>query len=560
MNKLILLFSIATFFFCCQSQTKKSIGKALIEYSYNDIDSAIIHYKKLKKENTKAYNFDDENELNNLGYKLLGENRVNDAIEIFKLLVNEFPNSANPYDSLGEAYLLNDNEELAIKNYKKSYELDPKNENADRIIVGFENNNRDRNKFLKIYSKKEYLEDIDELAKKLTTANPHPYKFMSKKDFWNVVKEKKELVTNKTTYSEFIWHCSELVANINCVHSGLGYFNQEREMLPKELFFPLEGRLIDDKFFITNPLINENLKKGSEILTINGVKFKDLKEEIFKHISSQGHIETTKTIFFNSYMNSYIPYALNFPKNYTITINGEKNPIRLEQLKTYNYPPRHYPTNLCDSKDLCLDIVNDDTAVLTIINTGDYYGSRFSIYKDFLDKSFQEIHSKEIKNLIIDMRSNGGGPGNTGIYLLRYLVKDAFIYKKLSEGANIANKSFEPLENRYKGATYFLVDGESGSTIPHILSHIKEKKLATIIGEEMGGNHFCTGGQRHYKLSNTSVFYLVGRYTNVSAADSFPDNRGIMPDYFVTQDIHDYLNDVDTVMKYTLELIQKEKQ
>ena len=556
MNKLILLVFTAFFFISCQSQSKKSIAKALIEYSYNDVDSAINHFKKLKKEKAKVYNFDDENELNNLGYKLLGENRTDDAIKIFKLLVSEFPNSFNAYDSLGEAYLLNDNTELAIKNYKKSLELNPKNVNAEITLINIENTNRDKNKFYKVYTKQHYLDDLDELANTLTTVHPHPYKFMPKEDFWRIVEEKKNLITEKTTYSEFIWHCSEIVANINCYHTYLGYFNQENEMLPVALRFPLEARLTNDTFYVTDPLVNDNIKKESEILTINGKDMNEIKEDIYHHIWSQGKIETIKKVFLNSYFTSYIPYALNFPKSYTVTIRGNKTPILLKQLSSYKPKPRHYPTNFCEEENMCLDYKNSNTAVLTLKFTG-YLGNSFSIYKDFIDKSFNEINTKGIDNLIIDYRSNGGAPGNTGTYLLRYLANEAFIYMKVSDGSNMAHKSFEPFDNRYKGNVYFLIDGEGSSTTGHILSIVKDLKLGTIIGEELGGNHFCVGGQRPFKLANTSVFYSVGRYTNITDVNAESDDRGVMPDYFVKESIQDYLNDVDTVMEYTMELIQK---
>ena len=45
-----------------------------------------------------------------------------------------FPKAWNPYDSLGEAYLLKGNKKLALKNYKKSAELNPQNSNAIRIV------------------------------------------------------------------------------------------------------------------------------------------------------------------------------------------------------------------------------------------------------------------------------------------------------------------------------------------------------------------------------------------------------------------------------------------
>lgn len=68
--------------------------------------------------------------MNTLGYKLLGNQKLTEAIEIFKLNVEYYPKSYNVYDSLGEAYMIHSDKELAIKNYQKSLELNPENENA----------------------------------------------------------------------------------------------------------------------------------------------------------------------------------------------------------------------------------------------------------------------------------------------------------------------------------------------------------------------------------------------------------------------------------------------
>ena len=56
--------------------------------------------------------------------------KVTEAIEIFKLNVEMYPQSANAYDSLGEGYRLHGDKDLSIANYKKSLEFDPKNTNA----------------------------------------------------------------------------------------------------------------------------------------------------------------------------------------------------------------------------------------------------------------------------------------------------------------------------------------------------------------------------------------------------------------------------------------------
>ncbi|MEK6335886.1 MAG: serine hydrolase [Acidobacteriota bacterium] len=113
---------------------KRSIAEALYKIATeNNVAAAIAEYRKLKAENSQTYDF-SETELNTLGYQLVGLKRTKDAIEIFKLNVEMFPTSANPYDSLGEAYLADDQKELALVNYKKAAELDPKNANALLIV------------------------------------------------------------------------------------------------------------------------------------------------------------------------------------------------------------------------------------------------------------------------------------------------------------------------------------------------------------------------------------------------------------------------------------------
>jgi CubicO group peptidase (beta-lactamase class C family) len=72
----------------------------------------------------------DEQTLNTLGYMMIQSGQTQDAISIFQRNAQEYPNSSNAYDSLGEAYADAGQKDLAITNYEKSLQLDPKNENA----------------------------------------------------------------------------------------------------------------------------------------------------------------------------------------------------------------------------------------------------------------------------------------------------------------------------------------------------------------------------------------------------------------------------------------------
>jgi CubicO group peptidase (beta-lactamase class C family) len=110
---------------------KKSIAKTVFDtLKEKDIKSAIAQYETLKKDVPKSYIFTPR-ELNTLGNYLLNDkNRSEDAIEIFKLNIKTYPKYANGYESLADAYLASGNKELAVINYKKSLELNPKNKSA----------------------------------------------------------------------------------------------------------------------------------------------------------------------------------------------------------------------------------------------------------------------------------------------------------------------------------------------------------------------------------------------------------------------------------------------
>jgi tetratricopeptide (TPR) repeat protein len=98
-----------------------------------DISSAIQQYHELKAAQPDAYDF-RELQLDSLGYQLLKMKKINEAIEIFKLNVEVFPQSYNVYGSLAEAYMISGDKELAIKNYEKSLELNPENSNAVEML------------------------------------------------------------------------------------------------------------------------------------------------------------------------------------------------------------------------------------------------------------------------------------------------------------------------------------------------------------------------------------------------------------------------------------------
>jgi CubicO group peptidase (beta-lactamase class C family) len=100
---------------------------------HRGIEPAVSQYRELKRTDADGYDF-AEPRLNNLGNMLLQRNRISDAIVIFKLNAEEYPKSANVYNSLADGYEKSGQTQLAIVNYNKALEIDPRNERAkDRL-------------------------------------------------------------------------------------------------------------------------------------------------------------------------------------------------------------------------------------------------------------------------------------------------------------------------------------------------------------------------------------------------------------------------------------------
>jgi uncharacterized membrane protein len=114
--------------------SRKPIGQALSDtIAAGGIDKAVRQYHQLKAASPTTYNF-DEDQLNNLGYELVRAKKLDQAIRIFQLNVEAYPQSANVYDSLGEGYMDAGDKRRSIANYQKSLQLNPKNTGAVKML------------------------------------------------------------------------------------------------------------------------------------------------------------------------------------------------------------------------------------------------------------------------------------------------------------------------------------------------------------------------------------------------------------------------------------------
>ena len=106
-------------------KNREEILQRAMNYSINTINET-------KKEETAFRHSEDD--LNSWGYRLLGQGRIGQALEVLKLNVELNPGSWNVYDSYGEALLKNGQKQEAIKMYQRSVELNSKSEHGKKVL------------------------------------------------------------------------------------------------------------------------------------------------------------------------------------------------------------------------------------------------------------------------------------------------------------------------------------------------------------------------------------------------------------------------------------------
>ncbi len=127
----LIILLLSTFLSIAQekSESKKSAANFLTQVIIDsDIQTAIEKFHQVKSDTNTYYS--DEREFNRLGYSLLNQFKIAEAIFVFKLNTELYPDSWNVWDSLGESYIYADNKELAVQSYQKSLELNPQNLNG----------------------------------------------------------------------------------------------------------------------------------------------------------------------------------------------------------------------------------------------------------------------------------------------------------------------------------------------------------------------------------------------------------------------------------------------
>jgi hypothetical protein len=416
----------------------------------------------------------------------------------------------------------------------------------------------------------------------------------------------KELNRSMTEY-EFYRMLVPLIAHIHDGHTRISLSEAlDKHLSDRPILFPFNLRILKKKAYLfRNYSDTSEIAMGSELLSINSHPLSVIIQQMLPFIPNDAHIQTSKyrslerTAFFGGLFNLIFGQSTSYEMTCKErgTINSKKITASGIKAKDLNsILDARYPEAAKENPPIQLDY-RKDIAILNIrtFSMGPYQSAKIS-YPTFLKSVFQELEDKKIQHLIIDLRDNGGGADAYGKILFQHLINKPFQYyehlrinntefsffehtnippderiqnpnrfRKNDEGTfdllfhpNLGEQ--KPIPPIFQGKVYVLINGNSFSGTGECTSLIHFHKKAVFIGEECGSGYYgnTSGFMPQLTLPNTKIRIRIPMIRYTMAVSGYPMDRGIIPDHPVSPTIDDLLNKRDTVMEFTIDLIQND--
>jgi hypothetical protein len=425
-------------------------------------------------------------------------------------------------------------------------------------IIAYEENGQ-----LRLFNVEELQSDFRQMQGLMEKGHSILYKFTDRPTFDRFIKDQFAKIDKPMSLIEFYRILSPVLARIGCGHSSLwlpkGYWkNASAKLMPLRLVF-LDGKAYVWRFYKKV----EGVPEGIEILSINGKPIPEILNALKVNISADGYMVSRKLYKINQAPSFFYGLQFGFPDKFRFVfrLSDQSEPQSFEcspvDLKTVEDVKAEINTTEFNPLDFTLDLnilEQSDTAVLTIRSF--VYYEHPEKFNDFIDEAFAKINRLNIKNLLLDLRNNGGGNPFCTSHLFSYLIPEPLPY--FAEEYRRYTRLASPIplaENAFHGRLIILINGGCFSSTPHLCALFKYHKIGTFVGTEAGATYTCNGATREIKLSHTGFIAVVSRRSYAVAVDGFPDERGILPDHIVMPRIEDLIQGRDAQKDYALQLI-----
>ncbi|MFD2561479.1 S41 family peptidase [Aquimarina rubra] len=443
--------------------------------------------------------------------------------------------------------------------------------------------------------KEQLLEDFQIFESSLRQNHPQLFLYTSEQKLDSFFINAKKLIKNEMSPIEFYKILTPILPMVGNNHTNIlppksfvEFISTETKRLPFSFFYK------NDTLYVLEDVSKEYLiGEGSIVTAINGLEVSSIIHKFLENITTDGYNKTQPVYRASRGFSRYFGYYFGFPETFEVRYidSGGKSRIAVIEaitLKEISKNRKSRNTTLTNGREDYRFEVVDDIGIITVRT---FSLSNPKLFKRFLRETFQEIDTKDISTLLIDLRDNMGGYPEASNQLLEYLINETITPYKLEYAItdNIFNheyfeddiyfKHFKrqnlvEREGKYfvKGAVdtklmpnkyaynmelFILMNASSSSTTGQLIGLIKAYTEAIFIGEESGGNPvgIVANDILTLMLPNSKIEVKLPVIYSELNVDFQNSGRGIIPDIPITQTIDDLLKGKDTTLEHALKWI-----
>jgi len=399
------------------------------------------------------------------------------------------------------------------------------------------------------------------------TLHPGTYRYNTRQQIDGYFRQAHNRVVEPIGEDQYDILLAQLATKIKCGHTYLNYWNQEKTLtdhLYSKSLLPFLFRLIGGHIIITHNL-SENMavKPGTEILSINGIRSGRIIDSLLTVSQSDGNhgmarkLDNINIEPLDADTSNYNLFDIYFPLIFQENFNAAGYQLKLKsnigkmsivhvkslgrtaRLSIYNNRFGILPVH---EKNWSLKFLGKETACFTI---GDFETWEWKAdYRKYLDSIFTLLKLKQVENLIVDIRGNGGGDDEARDEVFSYLTDKPFgcddpmhrrfrflaVPDTLLPYLKTWNKSFkapkntedyiqipggwyeskadintactpmQPKSNCFTGRKFLIIDGRNSSTTFTLAKLFRTAGTGEIIGETTGGNQQGINGGQFFFL------------------------------------------------------------
>lgn len=473
-------------------------------------------------------------------------------------------------------------------------------------------------------SKKQMKDDLEILKRSLETLHPGIYRYitpaMVDAEFARTDTELRESQLD----GEFFVMVARLLNKLNCGHTYTNPYNQNEALKSRLLggrtYLPFYFDIIDRRFFVTANASSAKLGAGSEIVSINGVAVSKIIDTLLGVTRADGkntlehridsislrRAEAGRYALFDIYFPLFfpmkdevidmvvIPAGMSKPKK--ISVLAMTKAERTEEMTKKTGPPAAY------EDEWKFEIRPDGIGYLKM---GNFLTWRFKKFKfeRFLADAFTQLKERTVKELIIDIRGNGGGSMDPGFEVARYLTNkklppyalstrlvrsvapvpdlanyvssyDDSVIDALKNGVKTGSfrradeNYFEilgrenypevtPYSNSFSGRAFVIVDSGNASAAFQFADYLQSNKLAIFVGQPTGGNKQGINGGNYLFLTLPNSKVEVDIPVYFQSPGGRRTDEGVIPDILVKRQPIDISAGIDREMETLIQTIRR---